>query len=76
MTRPLPPIAPCPCGMRPRTNRWLREWNVVCYSCDRRGAAKKTEHLGSECHIGIRDIDTHRALAAECERAGWEEAKS
>lgn len=31
------------------------------------------EHLGNECHTGIKDIETHRALTAECERAGWDE---
>lgn len=31
------------------------------------------EHLGNECHVGIKNIDTHRALWAECEREGWDE---
>jgi hypothetical protein len=52
--------------MRPRTNRWLREWNVVCYSCDRRGAAKKTERASIESW----NDDWNRRDTAEAERRG------
>lgn len=34
---------------------------------------RAADHLNAECHDGIRDIETHRALAAELERAGWDE---
>jgi hypothetical protein len=43
MTRLLPQIAPCPCGNdKVCVSHWLREWNVFCGVCDRRGEAKKT----------------------------------
>lgn len=61
----LPTIAPCPCGMRPRTNHWPREWNVVCYSCDRRGEAKKTERASIESW----NADWNRRSDAEAELA-------
>ena len=66
MTRPLPPMRPCSCGMRPRTNRWMREWNVVCYSCDRRGAAKKTRRASIESW----NDDWNRRDTTEAERRG------
>ena len=66
MTRPLPPMRPCSCGMQPRTNRWMREWNVVCYSCDRRGAAKKTKRASIESW----NDDWNRRDTTEAERRG------
>lgn len=41
----------------------LRRMRALC--------RRVAEHLGSECHTGIQDIDTHRELLAECERSGW-----
>lgn len=41
----------------------LKDVRDICRRC--------AGHLNNECHTGIKDIETHRELAAELERAGW-----